>query len=102
VESWAQSGSLPAGDVFHARTILALAEGLTYREIEQKLGASAPAVAKWRIVSSNRGWKDSRVGIKGATTTGDTSRTGARDPTRATEASSRGRLRERGQAPTAR
>ncbi len=43
-----QSRSLPAGDVFRARLILALADGLTYREIERKLGASAPTVSKWK------------------------------------------------------
>jgi transposase len=48
LESWAQSRSLPAGDVFRARLILALAEGLSYREIESKLGASAPTVSKWK------------------------------------------------------
>jgi len=48
LESWAQSRSLPAGDVFRARLILALADGLTYREIERKLGASAPTVSKWK------------------------------------------------------
>ena len=46
--SWAQSRSLPAGDVFRERAILALADGLTYREIERKLGASAPTVSKWK------------------------------------------------------
>ena len=48
LESWAQSRSLPAGDVFRARLILALADGLTYREIERKLGASAPTLSKWK------------------------------------------------------
>jgi transposase len=48
LESWAQSRSLPAGDVFRARLILALADGLSYREIERKLGASAPTVSKWK------------------------------------------------------
>lgn len=48
LESWAQARSLPAGDVFRARLILALADGLTYREIERKLGASAPTVSKWK------------------------------------------------------
>src|SRR4028119_1546003 len=48
LERWAQSRALPAGDVFRARLILALADGLTYREIERKLGASAPTVAKWK------------------------------------------------------
>ncbi len=31
---WAQSRSLPAGDVFRARLILALADGLSDHEIE--------------------------------------------------------------------
>jgi transposase len=48
LEGWAQSRSLPAGDVFRARIILALGDGLTYREIERKLGASAPTVSKWK------------------------------------------------------
>jgi len=48
LESWAQSRSLPAGEVFRARLILALVDGLTYREIERKLGASAPTVSKWK------------------------------------------------------
>jgi hypothetical protein len=39
LERWAQSRALPAGDVFPARLILALVDGLTYREIERKLGA---------------------------------------------------------------
>jgi transposase len=48
LEGWAQSRSLPAGDVFRARIILALAAGWTYREIERRLGASAPTVSKWK------------------------------------------------------
>lgn len=48
LEGWAQSRSLPAGAVFRARVILALADGMTYRELEQKLGASAPTVSKWK------------------------------------------------------
>jgi len=48
LERWAQSRSLPAGDVFRARLLLCLAEGLSYREIERKLGASAPTVSKWK------------------------------------------------------
>jgi len=45
---WAQSRALPAGEVFRARLILALADGLSYRDIERKLGASAPTVSKWK------------------------------------------------------
>ena len=48
LDRWAQSRALPAGDVFRARLILALAQGLSYREIEQRLGASAPTVSKWK------------------------------------------------------
>ena len=48
LEGWAQSRSLPAGDVFRARLILTLSDGLSYREIERKLGASAPTVALWK------------------------------------------------------
>jgi hypothetical protein len=33
LERWAQSRTLPAGDVFRARLILALAEGQSYRQI---------------------------------------------------------------------
>ena len=45
---WAQSRALPAGDVFRARLILALASGLSYRQIEEKLNTSAPTIARWR------------------------------------------------------
>jgi transposase len=48
LERWAQSRTLPAGDVFRARLILALADGLSYREIERKLGASAATVSLWK------------------------------------------------------
>jgi transposase len=45
---WAQSRTLPSGDVSRARLILALADGLSYREIERKLNTSAPTIARWR------------------------------------------------------
>ena len=48
LERWAQSRALPAGDVFRARLILSLGEGLSYRDIERTLGASAPTVSKWK------------------------------------------------------
>ena len=38
---WAQSRTLPAGDVFRARLILALADGESYRLIMAKLGTTA-------------------------------------------------------------
>src|SRR5215467_1223883 len=37
LQRWAQSRTLPAGDVFRARLILALADGSTYREIARSL-----------------------------------------------------------------
>src|SRR5664280_2261360 len=43
----AQSRSLPAGDVFRARLILALADGFSYREIEKRLHTSSPTIARW-------------------------------------------------------
>ena len=42
---WAQSRTFPAGDVFRARLILALAVKLSYREIE-KLNTSYPNVVR--------------------------------------------------------
>ena len=40
LSGWAQSRTLPAGDVFRARLILALADGWSYSEIEQRLNTS--------------------------------------------------------------
>jgi transposase len=48
LERWVHSRTLPAGDVFRARLILALADGLSYRGIQRKLGASAPTVSRWK------------------------------------------------------
>src|SRR3954463_10413066 len=48
LERWASSRTLPAGDVFRARLILALAAGKSYSQIESELGASRPTVARWR------------------------------------------------------
>jgi transposase len=45
---WTRSRSLPAGDVFRARLILALADGLSYREIEKRVHTSSPTIARWR------------------------------------------------------
>jgi transposase len=49
LERWAQSRSLPAGDVFRARLILALGKGESYREIETNLHTSAATIARWKI-----------------------------------------------------
>ena len=48
LDRWAQSRTLPSGDVFRARIVLALADGLSYREIERKLGASSATIALWK------------------------------------------------------
>jgi transposase len=48
LDGWTQSRTLPAGDVFRARIVLALADGLSYREIERKLGASSATIALWK------------------------------------------------------
>ncbi|MGH9726284.1 MAG: IS630 family transposase [Candidatus Acidiferrales bacterium] len=61
LERWAQSRALPAGAVFRARLILSLADGLSYREIERKLGASAPTVSKWK----GRFKQDGVAGLQG-------------------------------------
>src|ERR1700683_740570 len=45
----AQSRTLPAGDVFRARLILALADGTTYREIGRTLKTSLPTIARWKM-----------------------------------------------------
>jgi transposase len=55
LERRAQSRTLPSGDVFRARLILALADGMSYREIERKLGASAPTVSKWKSRFEQKG-----------------------------------------------
>lgn len=48
LQRWAESRTLPAGDVFRARLILALAEGKSYSRIEAELCTSRPTIARWR------------------------------------------------------
>lgn len=45
---WAQSRTLPAGEVLRARLILALGEGKSWTEIEAALGTSRPTIARWK------------------------------------------------------
>jgi transposase len=45
---WEQSRTLPAGDVFRARLILALADGQTYSQIMSSLQTTAPTISRWR------------------------------------------------------
>jgi transposase len=61
LQRWAQSRTLPAGDVFRARLLLALAEGITYREIARSLKTSTPTVARWKM----RFEHDGMAGLEG-------------------------------------
>lgn len=45
---WAQSRTLPAGDVFRARLILALADGKSWNQIQIELRTSRPTIARWK------------------------------------------------------
>ena len=45
---WSNSRSLPAGDVFKAKLILALADGKSYSTVEAELGTSRPTIARWK------------------------------------------------------
>jgi DNA-directed RNA polymerase specialized sigma24 family protein len=54
---WAQSRTLPAGDVFRARLILALGEGISYREIAKNLKTSSPTIARWKTRFEQQGWR---------------------------------------------
>jgi transposase len=48
LSKWAASRSLPAGDVFRARLILALADGRTYSQIMSSLATTAPTISRWK------------------------------------------------------
>src|ERR1700734_1066805 len=61
LQRWAQSRTLPAGDVFRARLILALADGTTYREIARSLKTSLPTIARWKV----RFERDGLAGLEG-------------------------------------
>ncbi len=45
---WSKSRTLPAGDVFKARLILALSDGKSYRVVEAELNTLRPTIARWR------------------------------------------------------
>src|SRR6202023_1406412 len=61
LQRWAHSRTLPAGDVFRARLILALADGTTYREIARSLKTSLPTIARWKM----RFERDGLAGLEG-------------------------------------
>jgi transposase len=48
LEQMTQSRTLPAGDVFRARLILMLADGLPYRTIQERLDTTAPTISRWK------------------------------------------------------
>jgi transposase len=48
LRKWAASRTLPAGDVFRARLILALADGRTYSQIMTSLDTTAPTISRWK------------------------------------------------------
>jgi len=48
LNQWAQPLSLPAGDVFRAKLILALAQGKCYSQIEVQFQTSRPTIARWK------------------------------------------------------
>jgi len=45
---WSNSRTLPAGDVFKAKLILALADGKSYSMVEAELGTSRTTIARWK------------------------------------------------------
>ena len=48
LEQMTQSRTLPAGDVFRARLVLMLADGLPYRTIQERLNTTAPTISRWK------------------------------------------------------
>ena len=48
LEQMTQSRTLPAGDVFRARLIMMLAEGVPYRIIQERLDTTAPTISRWK------------------------------------------------------
>jgi transposase len=48
LEQMTQSRTLPSGDVFRARLILMLADGLPYRTIQERLDTTAPTISRWK------------------------------------------------------
>jgi len=45
---WSKSRTLPAGEVFKAKLILALADGKSYSAVEAELNTSRPTIARWK------------------------------------------------------
>ena len=71
---WAQYRTLPAGDVFRARLILALASGKSYSQFETELGTSRPTIARWRLrfqETDRRAWNRKHKGSQPRAATAD-------------------------------
>jgi transposase len=49
LEQITQSRTLPAGDVFRARLVLILADGVPYRTIQERLDTTAPTISRWKF-----------------------------------------------------
>jgi transposase len=64
---WAQSRTLPAGDVFRARLMLALADGKSWNQIEIELQTSRPTIARWKRRFEQQGMSGLDPGHKGST-----------------------------------
>lgn len=48
LKRWTQSRTLSAGDVFRARLILALADGMSYGAIKESLHTTSPTISRWK------------------------------------------------------
>lgn len=59
LEQMTQSRTLPSGDVFRARLVLMLADGLPYRTIQERLDTTAPTISRWK----NRFLKERVAGL---------------------------------------
>ncbi len=66
LKRWAQSRSLPAGDVFRARLILALADGMTYGAIKRSLHTTAPTISRWKQRFEKWAWMAWSLNTKAA------------------------------------
>jgi len=76
--AWAQSRTLPAGDVFKARLILALADGQSYSWIGKSLRTSAPTISRWKRRFQEQGLEGLEARHKGNKPRAATARVQAR------------------------
>jgi transposase len=62
----AHSRRLPAGDVFRAKLILSLADGMTYEQIITALGTTRPTIARWKARFEQEGMDGLKPRHKGS------------------------------------